>query len=118
MDFKKLAILSGLLGVVSCATKSPSQATEDALLKNYALAVCLGGAFETEATKQDLNKAANGYMERGNAPIDAYEQVRKLASVWLAKDYRSKHGGQIDSAKCIDFFQSAELHELLEQNNL
>lgn len=117
MDLKKLTSLSLLLGTVSCATTPPSPVTEDVLLKNYALAVCLGGAFEAEAAKKDLNKAASGYMERGSAPIEAYEQVRQLANVWLAKDYPSKHGGQVNSAKCIDFFQSTELHELVEQHN-
>ena len=87
------------------------------LFENYALAICLGSAFEDDQVRADFNKAASGYMERGHLPIEAYEELRGAVQVWLQKDYPSKRGGQVNSAKCFDFYRSRDLAELFEKHD-
>lgn len=118
MDFKKLAVLGPLLLVCSCSSVAEKPVgAEQGGFKKYAAAVCFGSAFDDDAVKADFNKAANGYMERGNMPLEAYEELRALVNSWLQKDYPSKHGGQMQSAKCFALYDSAELQSLYEKHN-
>lgn len=116
MDLKKLVLCACFSQLAACSAAHLGQ-QESRYYSNYALAVCLGSAFDDESVKSDFNKAANGYMERGNMPIEAFEELRLVVDAWLAKDYPSKHGGQVNSAKCIDFYNSDELGELFKKYN-
>lgn len=117
VDIKRLALsLFAANLLLSCATNPAKKKNEEILFYNYGLAVCLGAAFEDKIVKSDFNKSANGYMERGNMPIEAYEELRAAANRWLEKSYASKHGGQINSAKCIDFQRSQEISELFKRH--
>ncbi len=116
MDTKRLTIsLILTFCLLSCATSPTSKSNEEALFYNYSLAVCLGSAFEDKIVKSDFNKSANGYMERGNMPIEAYEELRASANRWLEKDYPSKNGGQVNSSKCFDFYKSKELFDIFKK---
>lgn len=115
MDIKRLKLIVLTVFLASCATVERGVKSEEgSLLKNYGLAVCLGAAFESDELGRDVNKSANGYMERGSLPLEAYEAVREAANEWLQRDYPSKHGGQVKSAACIDFYNSAELEAIFE----
>ncbi len=119
MDIKRLALsLFAANLLLSCATNLAKKTNEEILFYNYGLAVCLGAAFEDKIVKSDFNKSANGYMERGDMPIEAYEELRAAANRWLEKSYASKHGGQVNSAKCIDFQRSQEISELFAKYRL
>lgn len=116
MDIKRLNIIAVIAFLASCSTTERAiESGESDLLKNYGLAVCLGAAFESDELRSDVNKAAVGYMERGELPLEAYEDVRETANKWLQKDYSSKHGGQVNSAKCIDFYLSEDLEAVFER---
>lgn len=118
MDFEKLAFLGSLLFVSSCASMTEKDmSSENESFEKYAAAICFGSAFDSDAVKADFNKAANGFMEQGNMPLEAYEELRLLVKGWLQKDYPSKHGGQVQSAKCFDLIDSAELQLLFETYN-
>ena len=67
--------------------------------------------------QRDFNKSANGYMQRGNMPIEAFEALRSSVDTWLSKDYPSKNGGQVNSAKCFDFYSSEDLAKLFTKYN-
>lgn len=43
---------------------------------------------------------------------EAYDELRALNTVWQKKNYPSKHGGQVKSARCMDFYHSDDLHNL------
>lgn len=119
MDIKRLALTLFASNVLlSCTTIPANKSNEEILFYNYGLAVCLGAAFEDKIVKSDFNKSANGYMERGDMPIEAYEELRATAKRWLEKSYASKHGGQVNSAKCIDFQRSQEISELFKKYRL
>lgn len=116
MDTKRLTILLFLTSfLLSCATSPATKSNEEALFYNYGLAVCLGSAFEDKIAKADFNKSANGYMERSNMPIEAYEELRASANRWLEKNYPSKSGGQVNSAKCFDFHKSKEIFDIFKK---
>lgn len=117
MDIKRLTLLAVIASLASCSTiERPVEHQEgSSLLQKYGLAVCLGAAFESPELRSDVNKAAVGYMERGDFPLEAYEEVREIANEWLQKDYPSKRGGQVNTAKCIDFYLSEDLGGVLDQ---
>lgn len=89
-------------------------ASEETLYRNFTLAVCTGTAYEKDSKKiaTDAGKAATGYSEFSHIDLAAFDESRKLAIKWLAKDYKSKHGGQIEIMKCIDLYNSQELKTL------
>lgn len=115
MDTKKLILGITVSLIVACTPTKNTSTQESLHFRNYSLAICLGSAFESEETKSDFNKAANGYMERGNMPIEGHEEARLLVDTWLNKNYQSKHGGQVNSAKCFDLYHSSELSKLFER---
>ena len=115
MDVKRLGLIIAVLQVVACASAPKVDNEEKNNFRNYALSVCVGAAFADDQVKADFNKSANGYMERGHMPIEAYEELRGAVQTWLQKDYPSKHGGQVNSAKCIDFYQSLQVAELFDK---
>lgn len=84
-------------------------------LKNFALSVCIADGYKSEEVAKDSKAAAGGYVELGSAPIKAYEEVEALGKTFLAKDYPSIHGGQITLMKCIDFYHSKELAQLVKK---
>ncbi len=114
MGIKKLTVVSILLlGLSACASQGLiKESNEEILFKNFVMSICLGTSFTDTIVASDANKAANGYMEFGNMPIEAYEESRSTVDTWLSKDYSSKAGGQIEIMKCIDLYRSAELKKL------
>jgi len=116
MDLRRLVLALILASLLGCgnqpANKMAKMVKEETYFKNFGLAVCLSSSFKIDELTDDLSKAGNGYSQRGNVSPDAYDEIRRLAKVWQAKDYPSKHGGQVKSAKCIDFYHSDDLHQL------
>ncbi len=98
--------------MISCGSQPAKMAKEEVHFKNFGLATCLASSFKIEELTEDLSKAGNGYIQRGNMSTDAYGELRLMAKSWQEKDYPSKHGGQVRSAKCIDLYNSEELHQL------
>lgn len=117
MDIKKLIsilALSMLSNIALAETHLFKNASEEILFRNFTLAICTGMAYEKESKQlaTDVGRSASGYREFSHIDLEAYEESRKLVSKWLAKDYQSKHGGQIDLMKCIDLYNSKELKDL------
>ena len=115
MDLKRLIPIAVMIFAAACSPTPIKKQQEKSYFSNFALAICLGSAFDDDSVKSDFNKAANGYMERGNMPIEAINEMRGLVDSWLKKDYPSKHGGQVNSAKCFDFYHSEELAQLFKK---
>jgi hypothetical protein len=84
-------------------------------LKNFALSVCISDAYKSEEVVKDSLHAAGGYFELGSFPIEAYEETRALGNRFLAKEYRGIHGEKLILMKCIDFFHSKELKQLVRK---
>ena len=115
MDAKGIILIIGLMHLTACAVQPVNDSAELKNFRNYALGSCLGAAFSGADLAADLNKTLNAYIEFGNMPLEAYEELRELNKVWLAKDYPSKHGGQINSMKCFDVYDSAQVLELYKK---
>jgi hypothetical protein len=86
-------------------------------LKNFALSVCISDGFASEEVVKDSRAAAGGYVELGSFPIEAYEEAAALGKSFLARVYRGKHGETLTLMKCIDFFHSQELEQLVKKYN-
>lgn len=117
MDIKRLIPTACFLLMQGCTSAQNQENMELTNFRSYALATCLGAAFKDPAVQSDFNKAANGFMERGHMSLEAYEELRAVNLTWLEKDYPSKHGGQVNSAKCFDLFKSPEVLNLYNKHD-
>ncbi|CAE1147328.1 MULTISPECIES: T6SS amidase immunity protein Tai4 family protein [Serratia] len=84
-------------------------------LKNYALSVCVAKGYSALEVKNDAAAAARGYNEFGDYPIEAYTAVRNLAKTFLTRHYDSMSGEPMTLAKCIDFYHSRELDNIIAE---
>ncbi|CCG88432.1 T6SS amidase immunity protein Tai4 family protein [Erwinia piriflorinigrans] len=84
-------------------------------LKNYALSTCVSQGYQSKEVKDDAAAAARGYLEFGDYSLAAHTAVRKLGKDFLAKQYISQSGEPMTLAKCIDFYHSKQLDNLVKQ---
>ncbi|AUX92263.1 type VI secretion protein [Mixta gaviniae] len=71
--------------------------------------------YNSKEVKNDAAAAARGYLEFGDYSLAAHSAVRKLGEEFLAKNYASQSGKQMVLAKCIDFYHSEALAELIKR---
>ena len=89
--------------------------SEQILLKNWALSRCIGQAFGNQQTQQDAYNSASGYLEYGHAPIEAYDDIGKLITAFLAKKYAGSIPGTFHTMECIDLFHSKALADVVNK---
>jgi hypothetical protein len=120
MDFKFIAFVAvALLASPSMINAkdanvrveySPAQ-----YLKNFALSVCISNGYKSDEVVKDGLAAAGGYLELGSFPFEAYEEADALSKRFLAKEYQGKHGDKLILMKCIDFFHSEDLEQIVKK---
>jgi hypothetical protein len=120
MDFKFIAFVAvALLASPSMINAkdanvrveySPAQ-----YLKNFALSVCISNGYKSDEVVKDSLAAAGGYLELGSFPFEAYEEADALSKRFLAKEYQGKHGDKLILMKCIDFFHSEDLEQIVKK---
>lgn len=82
-------------------------------LRNFALSRCIVDGYDLPAAVSgDITAAANGYLELGSLPIEAYSEAASAARVFLKKQYVGKYGDSLILMKCIDLYHSKELDEI------
>lgn len=77
------------------------------LLRNFALAACLGDAFPP--ILGEASAAVSGSMAYGKASFEAHLAARALAEAFLARPYAGKGDASMAVMKCIDLSHSPEL---------
>jgi|WetSurMetagenome_2_1015567.scaffolds.fasta_scaffold443839_1 hypothetical protein len=83
-------------------------------LKNYAFCYCLSLVYSEYDSLWIKDGSGGGYFETGAYSIDAYDSVRVAALSFLSrKIYCSKDGESLGVMKCLDFYNSTELDELV-----
>ena len=93
--------------------RSPTKGyTQKTLLKNWALAICLGETSHDASDRADANAAASAYLEFGKQPLEAYDALRNLAKKFARLDYQGSIDSEFNTMKCIDLFHSSELDKL------
>ena len=90
-------------------TETYSQKT---LLKNWALSVCLAKIAKDAVAREDANATASAYLEFGQQPLEAYEELGKLAERYANRKYGGMVKSDFNTMKCIDLFHSKELDRL------
>lgn len=98
-----------------CAAQSIRTYNDADLLKNYALAKCMGMTHKSLELKRDTDATAQGYLEFGNVDFQAYEEAVSLARTYLGRKYVSKSGDPLKVMKCIDLYHSHELELLVRK---
>ena len=90
-------------------------APRDVLFRNYALAVCVADGYTSQEIKIDASAVANGYLENGSYPLEAYNDAREEGRKFLAKEYPSIANAKLTLMKCIDFSQSQEVGRIMRK---
>lgn len=105
-----MLLLAVALGFPSCNhSGSPSQDTQAAILKKWALSRCLSHSANQTPAGDDAAKTAAAYLEMGNVGVDVYEKLDALAKSYLTRTYTGSVQSPYDTMKCIDLFESEEL---------
>lgn len=86
--------------------------SQKALLKNWALSVCLAQVAKDASDRNDANATAGAYLEFGHQQIEAYDQLRRLVAQYAARKYAGSVDSEFNTMKCIDLFHSKELDAL------
>lgn len=95
--------------VLAASSAATPTTTEQALLKDWALARCLAVAGKGQPLGDDAAKSAAALLERGRSGIEVYERIEALAHAALAR----RSGGSVPSGynvlKCVEFYHSKAL---------
>jgi len=104
------------VAAVKSGEQSPLSSYDDFTLKrNWAFASCIAKTFnDNEPVREDARSAAGGYFNFGTG-LDIYSHLANLAEEYLTgQAYHTLEGRtEIKLLKCIDFFHSAELRDML-----
>lgn len=99
----------------SSSAEAGNKYSPQANLKNYALSTCIAQGYQSREVKDDAAAAARGYLEFGDYSWAAYTAARELGKTFLAKRYGSQSGEPMTLAKCIDFYHSQQLDNLVKE---
>jgi hypothetical protein len=125
IEMRKAATLMGVLAVIGIGDKAIAQSeitahssmtphySQKTLLKNWALCACLARVAKDERDRDDISVSASGYLEFGHQPIEAYDELRELASKFALRAYSGPIKSELNTMKCIDLFHSKELDTLV-----
>jgi len=104
------------VAAVKLGEKSPLNSYDDfTLRRNWAFASCIAKTFnDNQAVREDAYSAAGGYFNAGSG-LDIYSHLAELAEQYLSGTpyFTLENKKEIKLLKCIDFFHSAELRDML-----
>ncbi len=111
-----VAIALLLSSTAACTHESvqpDSVAEESELLRDWALARCLGKIQSTEASREDAYRTASAYLERSSAPLESFERIDALVATFVSKPYSGSVSGSFNTMKCIDLYHSEALEDIV-----
>ena len=99
---------------VGCSAQLPKEklSEERLKLKNYAFCKCLQNVYEGD-TLFIQDGSSSGYFETGAYNINVYDSVDSIAKIFSLKVYKSYGNYSLGIMKCLDFYNSKELDELI-----
>jgi len=104
IDFQQTADVEMLPAV------NPVRTYDDATqLFNYALASCVGKAFDDKVVRDDASLAATAYIEFGNNGWDDYRHIAELVREWFKTSGLKSSVKQSQIEKCMDIYHGTEL---------
>jgi hypothetical protein len=119
MDIKVITVLLGLSFLPTTMYGEDHHKhvkyTPDEYFKNYALSVCVSNGYSSKDIVEDAAAAARGYLELGRLPLEAHTEANLLAKKFLAREYQSISGEKLILMKCIDFYHSKEIKQLVRK---
>lgn len=113
----KIYLFSCLLFLsVGCSAQSSNEklSEEKLKLKNYAFCKCLQNVYDGDSLFIK-DGSSSGYFETGAYYIDVYDSVDSIAKIFSLKVYKSYGNYSLGIMKCLDFYNSKELEELIEK---
>lgn len=112
-------LMSCAVGVAATPASAESGATlsQGQILKNYALTACLGDGLApfSQELKADAADVEGVYLSQISFDMRAYKSVVELGLRFLEKSIPNRDGKKLTIMKCINFYQSAELDQLVKR---
>ena len=117
MDFRRLIIIIVVfcLTLTACVSNKIQVVKEQLYFKKYAVSTCLRQSFDYSPLKDDAFIAVDAYLQKGNMPLEAYDELEILVDLWRNKDYSTKDGEQVHIPKCLDLYESKDLGDLYQK---
>jgi len=78
-------------------------------LFNYALASCVGKAFDNKAVRDDASLAATAYIEFGKNGWDDYRHIGEIVREWFNASGLKSSVKQSQLEQCMDIYHGPEL---------
>ncbi len=114
MDFKIIKLLFFVFSISALAQET-KQYSANEYFKNYALSTCISDGFQETEVRADAAAAARGYLELGDFPLEAHTEAALLGRQYLKKEYKSNSESNLTIMKCIDFYHSIELENIVKK---
>lgn len=111
-----IAIAIAFLSVPGCGAKSPPDDSSASLrlASDYVLAACLIQKYAGSALAEEAEIWAQGLVEQGNLPADAYPKLAGLVS--LAPEVgQSSTGKMMLMRSCVDLYNSPDAKAQIRQ---
>lgn len=86
---------------------------ERLMLKNAAFCTCLYKSFPVSDSVFVNEGSGAAYLELGRHSIDAYTRIFDFAGEYARRKYSSKYDRSLSVMKCLDFYNSKELDDLI-----
>ncbi len=96
----------------ACAQGAAGTYSQKDLLKNWALARCLGQVYGNESVQKDAYATASAYLEFGKQPLSSYEKITALVDDYVHRQIGGSIPAQFNTMKCIDLYHSDALDTL------
>ena len=114
------ASLFALVGLTATAAAAPRQKVDDsALAQDYAFAACLIQKHKGSPIAAEAEIWAQGLVERGNIPAEAYAKLAEFAQRNAPQPQSSSAGTPMILESCMQLYKSlalkAEIRKLLRK---
>lgn len=105
-----VVVIGAIVGAAaSTLAFGAKKATEQQLARDYALAACLIHHYAGSSIAQDAESWAQGLVEAGSLPANAYPRLNELAKGIPPGPPFTRDGRPVPLASCIDWHRSREL---------
>jgi len=82
-------------------------------LNNFALAHCIGNAFDNETVRDDASSATAAYVEFGKNDISDYSRLAVFVREWLKRSNLDPAEPQSKLTQCLDIYHGTDLREIV-----
>jgi hypothetical protein len=105
----KAALALCLVGVAVSAPCESKSVSDQALAREYVLAACIMDRYPNAEIAREAEVWAEGLVERGTVPAEAYGKLAELAHADAPAPLQSRSGVRMLLQSCVELYDSPAL---------